>query len=174
MRRILILYSTVDGQTRKIAQRIQSRLEATENQVQLAEIDHPPKDMTGFDTLVVGASIRYGHYRPAVLTFVRDNLGLLERKRSAFFSVNLVARKPEKSSADSNPYVAKFLKLVPWRPQLLDVFAGSLDYPALGFWDRHIIRFIMWITKGPTDPSTVREFTDWGRVEAFADRLAGE
>ena len=174
MRRILILYSTVDGQTRKIAQRMQSRLQATENQVQLAEIDHPPKEMSGFDTLVIGASIRYGKYRPAVIDFVKANQGLLAHKRSAFFSVNLVARKPQKNSADTNPYVAKFLKMVPWQPQLLDVFAGSLNYPALGFWDRNIIRFIMWITKGPTEPSTVKEFTDWGRVEAFADRVAGE
>jgi len=31
-----------------------------------------------------------------------------------------------------------------------------------------MIRFIMLITSGPTDPKTVIEFTDWSRVEAFA------
>jgi menaquinone-dependent protoporphyrinogen oxidase len=35
-----------------------------------------------------------------------------------------------------------------------------------------MIRFIMWMTKGPTDPSTVVEFTDWDRVDAFGERLA--
>jgi menaquinone-dependent protoporphyrinogen oxidase len=35
-----------------------------------------------------------------------------------------------------------------------------------------MIRFIMLITDGPTDPSTVIEYTDWGQVEAFAHRIA--
>jgi len=30
---------------------------------------------------------------------------------------------------------------------------------------------IMWITKGPTDPSTVKEYTDWQQVESFADSI---
>lgn len=34
--------------------------------------------------------------------------------------------------------------------------------------DRMVIRFIMWMTKGPTHPDAVVEFTDWARVEAFA------
>ncbi len=31
-----------------------------------------------------------------------------------------------------------------------------------------MIRFIMWMTKGPTDPKSVVEFTDWKAVEKFA------
>jgi menaquinone-dependent protoporphyrinogen oxidase len=38
--------------------------------------------------------------------------------------------------------------------------------------DRTMIRFIMWMTKGPTDPTAVVEFTDWSRVEAFGAQLA--
>jgi menaquinone-dependent protoporphyrinogen oxidase len=30
-----------------------------------------------------------------------------------------------------------------------------------------MIRFIMWMTHGPTDPTAVVEFTDWEQVEAF-------
>jgi menaquinone-dependent protoporphyrinogen oxidase len=30
-----------------------------------------------------------------------------------------------------------------------------------------MIRLIMLMTKGPTDPATVIEFTDWTKVEAF-------
>ena len=35
------------------------------------------------------------------------------------------------------------------------------------FFDRLMILLIMWITKGPTDPNAVVEFTDWHQVEAF-------
>ena len=52
------------------------------------------------------------------------------------------------------------------------MFAGKLDYPRYRFWDRQIIRLIMWMTKGPTDPSVVVDYTDWSQVEAFARRVS--
>ena len=52
------------------------------------------------------------------------------------------------------------------------VFAGKIDYPRYTFWDRAAIRFIMWMTKGPTDPATVVEFTDWDKVDEFASMVA--
>lgn len=60
----------------------------------------------------------------------------------------------------------KFLARTSWRPTCLAVFAGRLDYPHYRFFDRQMIRFIMWITKGPTDPSTVIEYLDWRAVDS--------
>jgi menaquinone-dependent protoporphyrinogen oxidase len=47
-----------------------------------------------------------------------------------------------------------------------------LDYPRYGFWDRLVIRVIMLLTRGPTDPRAVVEFTDWSKVDAFGRRVA--
>ena len=102
---------------------------------------------------------------------MRANRALLERKACAFFSVNIVARKPNKNTPETNPYVAKFLRQIAWRPRQVAVFAGMLDYPRYGFWDRQIIRFIMLLTSGPTDPNSVVEFTDWQQVEAFGRQI---
>lgn len=96
---------------------------------------------------------------------------MLDAVPTAFFSVNIVARKAEKSRPETNPYVRKFLARTSWRPTCLAVFAGRLDYPHYRFFDRQMIRFIMWITKGPTDPSTVIEYTDWRAVDAFAREI---
>jgi menaquinone-dependent protoporphyrinogen oxidase len=35
-----------------------------------------------------------------------------------------------------------------------------------------MIRFIMWMTKGPTGRDAVVEFTDWPQVEAFGREIA--
>ena len=51
------------------------------------------------------------------------------------------------------------------------MFAGKIDYPKYKFLDKYAIKFIMWITKGPTDTSKVYEFTDWNRVKSFAEKL---
>ena len=134
--------------------------------------DEPGIDLQPYDKVVIGASIRYGRHRPQVLDFIRRNAGTLERKAGALFTVNIVARKPEKSRPDTNPYMKKLLKQIPWRPQQLEVFAGKLDYPRYGFLDRNIIRFIMLLTGGPTNPSAVVEYTDWQRVDAFGRKIA--
>jgi menaquinone-dependent protoporphyrinogen oxidase len=52
------------------------------------------------------------------------------------------------------------------------VFGGDLDYPRYGAMDRNIIRFIMWITGGPTDPRTQVEYTNWDEVRRFAARVS--
>lgn len=169
MAAILILYSTIDGHTRTICERIRKVIEDAGHAATVAPIENANGiDLATFDKVVIGASIRYGKHRPSVFEFVDANLALLESRPNAFFTVNIVARKPEKNRPETNPYLRKFLRQTRWKPQLLDVFAGRLDYPRYRPLDRLMIRFIMLLTKGPTDPATVVEFTDWQRVEAFA------
>ena len=168
MSRILILFSTTDGHTRCIAERLLQQWQGLGHNVSLVHLpDADPAQLTAFDKIVIGASIRYGHHQPAVAQFIAQNQGILESRPSAFFSVNIVARKPNKNTADTNPYLRKFLRSIAWKPALVDVFAGKLDYPRYRFFDRLMIRFIMLITHGPTDQSAVVEFTDWSRVDAF-------
>jgi len=35
-----------------------------------------------------------------------------------------------------------------------------------------MMRFVMWINKGPTDFSTSVQFTNWDEVERFAGKVA--
>ena len=44
---------------------------------------------------------------------------------------------------------------------------GKLDYKKYPFFDRIMIRFIMWMTKGPTNTNTEIEYTNWNRVTKF-------
>ncbi len=173
MPEVLIAYSTTDGHTREICHRMGEVIEEHGHRVtQVALGDDPDIDLQGFDKIVVGASIRYGKHHPRVYRFIEQHQHILDSKPNAFFSVNVVARKPEKRTADTNPYLRKFLTQITWRPQQLAVFAGKIDYPRYRFWDRQMIRFIMWMTKGPTDPQATVEFTDWDQVAAFGQLVA--
>ncbi|MDR2114016.1 MAG: hypothetical protein LBO75_01920, partial [Bifidobacteriaceae bacterium] len=51
---------------------------------------------------------------------------------------------------------------------------GALEYPRYHWFDRQIIRFIMHITDGPTDPSLTIEYTDWEQVNTTAQTFARE
>lgn len=171
--KILIAYSSTDGHTLKICGAIKETLESLGHEVVLTPIAATgAADLEQIDKIVIGASIRYGHHAPEVFDFIREHRDALERKPSAFFSVNIVARKPNKNTPETNPYLRKFLRRIAWVPKQLGVFAGKLNYPIYSFFDRLMIRFIMLITHGPTDPSTVIEFTDWRQVEVFARIVA--
>lgn len=168
MAKILLIYSTTDGHTLEICNRLQQLVEQQANQVTLVSIDDASDiDMGPFDKVVLGASIRYGKHGKKVYEFVDSRLESLNSKANAFFSVNVVARKPEKNRPETNPYLQKFLRQIAWQPDHLAVFAGKIDYPKYRFWDRQMIRLIMWMTKGPTDREAVVDFTDWKQVEAF-------
>jgi menaquinone-dependent protoporphyrinogen oxidase len=170
--RVLMLCSSTDGQTRRICERLRELLHAAGHAVTLAMIEQAQAlTPLGYDLAVVGARIRYGHTDPRVIAFANRHADALNAMPSAFFSVNIVARKPQKNRPETNPYVQAFLRRVRWRPRLLDVFAGKLDYPRYGPLDRQIIRLIMWMTDGPTQPDAVVEFTDWQRVEDFGRAL---
>lgn len=173
MAKIIILYSTTDGHTIKICDRIKQSIESQGDEVTVVAIDDAiDGGLDSFDKIVIGASIRYGKHQPKVFQFIEDNLATLEAIPSAFFTVNVVARKPEKNQPDTNPYLIKFLKQTPWKPDLLGVFAGKINYQMYKFMDRTMIRFIMWITKGPTDPSTNVEFTNWEKVDEFGKTVS--
>ena len=173
MSAILILYSTVDGHTRTICERIGRALEAAGRGVTLARIEDAGNiDLPAYDRIVIGASIRYGRHQPEVLRFVEKHQQALASHPNAFFSVSVVARKPNKNTAQTNPYVRKFLARIPWQPQCIGVFAGKIDYPRYGWLDRQMIRLIMAITGGPTDPRSTTEFTDWTQVTALAQQIA--
>ena len=169
----VILYSTVDGQTLAICQRIKRHLiERGENISIVSLSDANEKTLQNADKIVIGASIRYGKHRPELASFVTQFKSILDAKPNSFFSVNVVARKPEKNTPETNPYMKKFAESVVWKPKLRGVFAGKIDYPRYGFFDKFMIRFIMWMTKGPTDTSGTFEFTDWDKVEQFAEQVA--
>jgi menaquinone-dependent protoporphyrinogen oxidase len=168
---ILLLHQGVYGHTRRICERLQTELASHGHAADVAALDQAP-DLARYDSIVIGASIRHGKHNPAVMEFIRQHQSIIESRPSAFFSVSLVARKPARNTAQTNPYVKAFLAGCPWQPRLVGVFGGELDYQRYGAFDRMAIRFIMRLTGGPTDPGTKVVFTNWDEVERFADQIA--
>lgn len=172
MAKTLLLYSTNYGLSKKICETIQASLAQRGESSEVVPLVGHTVDPKSYDAIVIGASIRHGKHNPAVLEFIRANRALLESKPSALFSVNLVARKPLKNTPQTNPYLKRLVAQSPWKPQLLGVFAGELDYSRYGPVDKHMMRFVMWINKGPTDFATKVQFTNWEEVERFAGQVA--
>jgi menaquinone-dependent protoporphyrinogen oxidase len=169
--KIGILYATVDGHTLKISNILKAQLLLNKQDIELFSIDEFDGKVSDYDKFIIGSSIRYGLHHKKIIEFIKTHKAELDEVKTAFFSVNLVARKPEKNKPDTNPYVIKFFKTIDWKPTVVEVFAGMLDYKKYKPFDRIMIQFIMWMTKGPTDRNTVIEYTNWDKVKEFGNAL---
>ena len=169
MTEYLIIFSTIDGHTEKICTLISEILKNKGNVKVISIGESEAIDLLTYDCIIIGASIRYGKHRSNVYNFIEKNILILESKVTAFFGNG--ARKKEKSDPETNPYMKKFIENVNWTPNYLAVFAGKIDFPKLKLFDRYVIKFIMWLTKGPTNTKECYDFTDWEKVKTFAEKM---
>ncbi|KPA81928.1 protoporphyrinogen oxidase-like protein [Leptomonas pyrrhocoris] len=166
----LMLYSTTDGHTKTIMDTMAKHI-MEEAKVQCDVVDMRDGDkyeLAAYEKVMLGASIRYGFFSRTLHTYTTHHVDELNSMPSAFFGVNLTARKTSKNTAMTNAYTRKFLDQSMWVPQLSGVFAGALWYPRYNFFDRVMIQFIMKVTGGETNTTKEIVYTDWDAVHKFA------
>jgi menaquinone-dependent protoporphyrinogen oxidase len=171
-----LYYATRDGQSRRIAEHIFGRLAESETLSTPKDLALTPPaaaDLAAASVIVLVAAVRYGKHLPEADRFLAAYRSLASPPPPlALASVNLTARKPAKTTATGNAYLRKLIARHRLAPALAVAFAGRLDYRRYGWLDRQIIRFIMLLTRGPTDPETNVEYTSWPAVDEFAARIA--
>jgi menaquinone-dependent protoporphyrinogen oxidase len=172
-----LFYATRDGQARRIAERIASGLASQE--IMTAPYDlggalPAPSSLAAARLVVLVAAVRYGAPLPEADRFLDAYRLLREPPPLVLLSVNLTARKPGKDTAEGNPYLRKSIARHGLAPVLAQAIAGRLDYSRYGWRDRQLIRFIMMLTGGPTDPTACVDYTRWEVVDEIALRIAAE
>jgi menaquinone-dependent protoporphyrinogen oxidase len=170
-----LFYASRDGQSRRIAERIAARLAGRGIVAQPHDLGAglpAPGALAQARLVVVVAAVRYGkHLREA------ERFLAFYRKQNAppplvLLSVSLVARKPGKDTVEGNAYLRKSIARHRLSPAFAMCFAGRLDYARYGWLDKQIIRLIMKLTGGPTEPDACVEYTAWDVVDDTARRIA--
>ena len=165
---ILILYSSRFGQTLKISQALKHQWQDAGAQVTLANLEQTAgTDLAQFDKIVIGASIRYGHFAKCLDAFTAAQTQQLNHIPSAFFSVSILANKAHKSTPETHTYTRKFFEQSAWQPKLVGIFAGELAYHKYHLVDRYLMKLVMKINKGETNTLAHIEYTDWQKVHQF-------
>lgn len=170
-----IFYATRDGQSRRIAERIANRLAdhgISALPHDLVGVRVTPPSLAAARLVVVVAAVRYGRPLPEADQFLASYRTLRDPPQLVLLSVNLTARKPGKDTVEGNAYLRKSIARHRLAPALALAIAGRLDYSRYGWLDRQLIRFIMKLTGGPTDPTTCIDFTPWDVVDDVALRIA--
>ena len=160
------------GKQKKIILKMAEQLRTLGRECDIRDLNTEQSlNLAAYDKVLVGASIRYGHFNKKLLRFATTHQNQLNSMNTAFFAVNLTARKEGKDTVETNAYTRKFLEACPWKPTLKSVFAGALFYPRYKWFDRTMIRLIMKMTDGPTDPNTEIEYTNWENFTQFASEF---
>lgn len=178
MARVLIVYATREGQTAKIAARIATRIGAGGHAVELVDAADRTAaaavDPRQFGLVVIGASMHAGGVESELVDFIKAWRSAIESQPRAFFLVLLSAATPdpalrERWLADAR---GKVERQIPVRFDEIEMIAGSLTYSKYSWPMKLIMRRIARQAGQETDMRRDYEYTDWARVDAYADALA--
>jgi menaquinone-dependent protoporphyrinogen oxidase len=172
--RVLLVYGTTDGHTRKVASFMQDALSRRGHAATLhdAAASVAGLDIGDFDAAIVAASLHIGRYQTSVRQFVVAHRAALQGMPAAFVSVSLaVAGRDEDDRAGLERCIADFSRETGWTPRRLHHAAGALRYTHYGLLKRWALRYISWREGGPTDVSHDHELTDWLALDRFVDKF---
>lgn len=172
MIRVLVLYASEEGQTRRIAERIAKLLAKRRFDVHFRDASKAGAGarLATFDGVVVGASIHYARHPKAVAAFVEEHRAILRTRRTAFFSVSLSAGGPNEDRAGAHRYLEEFLEETGWKPDQATTFAGAIRHSRYSLVRTVMVALSLMRTGAPEAGD--HEYTDWKAVDAFAEAFA--
>jgi len=173
--RILVLFHSYDGQTRRIAERIAQALAARGHRVDTRSATDPAAlgAVHAMDAIVVGSAVRIGRHAPSLERAIRAASQAIAARPNAFFSVCLSIAGPRPRPDLIDQANERLFARAQWAPQQVANFAGALPYSRYSWPLRLMMRFIVGRAGGDTDTSRDYEYTDWNAVDRFAAEIAG-
>jgi len=173
--RVLVIFGTSYGQTKKIAVRIAATLERRGCAVELrdAASERPALPLEQYTAVVAGCSIIAKGHQPAIERFVRQNVATLNRVPSAFFQVSASAgSKDARGRQAAERLLEEFVRSHDWMPILSASIAGAINFTRYNFLLRWYMKRASAKHGGTTDTSRDHEYTDWAQVDRFALAIA--
>ncbi len=168
---ILIAYATVEGQTRKIAEYLAGRIENRGHHVALLNVaDKADFSLERPDAAILCAPVHAAQYPQPFMVFLIEQLEWLDSVPNAFVSVSLMIRSDRaEEAAEAQGFPEGLWAKTGWAPRMIHNAAGALKFTQYDFFKRWMMKRMVVDEKGPLDPSSDHEFTDWKGLDTFAD-----
>ncbi len=169
--KFLVLYSTVEGQTRKIAEAVASHIETLGHFVELTDTNQVGfADPGTGDGAILCAPVHIGRYPSAFVHFLQNWKSILNNIPTAFISVSLsIASTDEAEKAEARAYPVTLCEQTGWKPKTVLHCAGALKYSEYDFFKRWMLKRIAAAENGPIDARQDYELTNWTEVKRFVD-----
>ncbi len=170
--KVLIVYGTTEGQTRKIAEWTATHVRERGDRVELRDSASLVRDsdLETFDAFIIAASVHQERHQDTVINFVIAHHELLNARPSAFISVSLsVVLEDDKT--ETQRYVDRFVSVTGWQPRMTLFLGGALRFTDYDYFQEQIVKFIVMKRGGAVSTERDYEFTDWNALAGFVDEF---
>jgi menaquinone-dependent protoporphyrinogen oxidase len=170
--KLLIVYGTTEGQTRKICEFLRDQAEQHGHQVVLHDSTRGELYPNGFHAVIVAASLHAEKYQDSVKHYVSTHHEELNKVPGSFVSVSLTAAGDDSEMwKEMDNITSTFLEETSWHPEYVEQVAGALRYTQYNFLKKFIMRMIAQRNGGDTDTRQDHEYTDWDQVKRIITKL---
>lgn len=166
--KILVLYATTDGQTRKVARHVAYSLADKGHGVELLDArDTEGLELSRFDRAVLGGSLHVGAYQKPLADFVRTHAAVLNSMPTLFLPLSLAAAGDDAEDWEGlRAALATFLTDTGWTPGRVAHVAGAFRFSEYDFFRAWMMRRIAAQKDETVDPHKDKEYTDWAALDA--------
>jgi len=154
----LIIYAGKTGCTEKCAKILEQRL----SNATVIDITKEKVDISAYDLIIIGSSIRVGKIHKEVKKFINDNQGVLKDKKTAYYICCGFSKNYKQYFEDNIPKELLNAAIV------YDTFGGELDITKQKGIDKLIIRIVSKTEEGKKE---IKILT--GNIDRFIDKLGG-
>jgi menaquinone-dependent protoporphyrinogen oxidase len=183
MKRVLVLYATVEGQSLKVAEHAAHRL--TEQGLSARILDvrdvRYPFALQDYCAALLVAPVHASFHPREMLHFVSEHREELAKMPARFLSLSLsqagvelrdaTPRQRERASEDVRHLTSLLCKATGFATDRVTPIAGCLAYTRYGFVKRLVMKYIAKRAGGSTDTSRDHEYTDYAHVDQALDQL---
>lgn len=169
--RILLVYGTTEGQTRKIAEFCAARLaeaghdvETRDSRRRMADLD-----MSSFDAAILAGSVHQRQHQETLLNFAVAHRAQLRAMPTMLLSVSLSVAF-ENGEDEARRYAEGFVDDTGLKPDVTELVAGALKFDQYDYYMNQIVEHIVLEDRAPITQD--REFTDWDALGKAVDTFA--
>ncbi|MBL4927813.1 flavodoxin domain-containing protein [Fuscibacter oryzae] len=165
--RILVLYATTDGQTRKIARHVMTVLSGIGLGVELLNVTEAEGlDLSRYDRAVLAGSLHAGGYQPALAGFAKAHAAALNAMPTLFLAVSLSAAGDDVQDWQGlNDCLQRFLAETGWTPGYIEHVAGAFRFSEYGYFRAWAMRRIAAVKDPAVQAGQDKEYTDWAALD---------
>lgn len=167
--KILIVYATTEGQTRKVARFVFDNLAGAGHSAELVSAgDAQGRDPSLFDGAILAGSVHAGHYQKELVAWARASATSLGQVPTLFLSISLTAAGEDVEDWKGlHGCVDRFAEETGWTPTRVEHVAGAFRFSEYDFFKSWAMRWIAAQKDESVRAGEDKEYTDWdalGRV----------